>query len=454
MWFLPQRKILIPFLLTAILIPEDQVVVVGGIHFPLLRVLILLGIVRIALIKGRGDWSIFSGGINKIDKSLILLTLSTAVAGMLLFKNSQAVVFQFGEMFNAFGLYFMLRCLVRDREDVNRLIKVFAFIVVVLGTIMTYEQVTNGRNPYGLLGGAQAQYFSADMDRDGKIRATASFGTPILAGMFGAILLPIFAGTWLSDRRQRGVATVGMIGALMVVLASNSSTPVMATFAVALAFCLWPVRNGMRIVRWGIVLTLIALQIVMKAPVYHLITRIDISGSSYHRYALIDQTVHHFWDWWLVGTASNASWGWDMWDTANQYVADAISGGLLGLVFFISVIVYGFKYAGRARKAAPDKEQELFLWALVATVLAYTVAFFGISLWDQSIVEWYSVLAIISAVAVPFAHPAEEQTKSDVESEPKMAPDYAIARNGGVLDSDGWQKDQALPSWRKRAKEF
>ena len=137
---------------------------------------------------------------------------------------------------------------------------------------------------------------------------------------------------------------------------------------------------------------------VMKAPIYHLVTRLDISGSSYHRYALIDQTVHHFWDWWLVGTASNASWGWDMWDTANQYVSDAIGGGVLSLILFIAVLVYGFKYVGRAAKATMNKEQALFCWALGATLFSYTVAFFGISLWDQSIVEWYMLLALISAV--------------------------------------------------------
>ena len=90
-----------------------------------------------------------------------------------------------------------------------------------------------------------------------------------------------------------------------------------------------------------------------------------------------------------------------MWDTANQYVANAISGGLLALILFIAVIVYGFKYVGRARQAAPDKRQALFLWALGAALFAHTISFIGITLWDQSIVEWYALLALIGAVAVP-----------------------------------------------------
>ena len=90
-----------------------------------------------------------------------------------------------------------------------------------------------------------------------------------------------------------------------------------------------------------------------------------------------------------------------MFDTANQYVQTAINGGLLGLILLIAVIVYGFKYLGRARRAATDKKQALFFWALGSALLAYTVAFFGISLWDQSVVLWYALLAFIGAVAAP-----------------------------------------------------
>jgi len=139
----------------------------------------------------------------------------------------------------------------------------------------------------------------------------------------------------------------------------------------------------------------------MKAPVWHLITRIGSSGSAYHRYALINQTILHFWQWWLFGTRSNGSWGWDMWDTANQYVSDAVNGGLLTLLLFVAILVYGFKYLGVARRAAAEKHQALFFWSLAVALFVHTVSFFGISYWDQSIVGWYALLAFISATAVP-----------------------------------------------------
>lgn len=399
MCLLGQKKIIYPFLLTSILIPSDQVLVIAGLHFPLLRILILFGIIRIFLIKGRGNWKVFSGGLNNVDKAVILLSLTTAVAGVLLFRNTQALIFQLGNLYNALGGYFLVRCLIRDQDDVFRVIRVTAVIVVVLGAVMLFERSTGGHNPYAWFGGARARYFASAMERGGRVRATASFGTPILAGVFGAVSFPLFFGLWLTEKKQRRIAILGMIGATVMVLGSNSSTPLLAYLAGVMGFCLWPIRRIMGMVRWSIVAMLIGLHMVMKAPVWHLITRIDISGSSYHRYALLDACIRHFWDWWLIGTRSNADWGWDMWDTANQYVETAQNSGLLGLIIFLAMLVFGFRYLGEARRGATEKRQALFFWSLAVALFVHAVSFFGISYWDQSIVGWYVLLAFIGATA-------------------------------------------------------
>jgi hypothetical protein len=400
MIILPQRKAIVPFLLTSILIPGDQILVVAGLHFPVMRILIVFGMLRIFIIRGPGEWSVFSGGLNRIDKLLILFSLVSAAAGVLLFRNGQAILFELGRLYSAFGVYFLLRCVIRNHEDVVRVIRALAFIVIALSVVMISERITH-HNPYALLGGAKAAYFATDLARDGRVRATGSFGTPILAGVFGAVTLPLFIGLWLSDQKRRGVAIVGMFGATVMVITSNSSTPAIAYLAGLMGICLWPLRRTMGIIRWGIAGLLVCLQLVMKGPVWHLITRVGSSGSSYHRYALINNCIRHIGEWWLVGTRNNASWGWDMWDTANQYVSNAVNGGLLSLILFIAILVYGFRYLGNARRAATDKNQALFFWSLAVALFVHVISFFGISYWDQSIVGWYAMLAFISATAVP-----------------------------------------------------
>lgn len=398
---LPRKQAMVAFLVASILIPMDQVLLLGGVHFPMLRLLVLFGAVRIFRDRKTSQFKIFSGGLNKIDWSVILFTAFTAINGILLFRESGAVVFQLGNLYTTFGIYFLLRFLIRDDDDILLMIRTLAYIAAFIAVIMAWE-ITTGHNPYAILGGARAALYATLMERDDRFRALGCFGHPILAGTFGAILVPLFVLLWRKGKRDRVLAGVGIAASTVIVLTSNSSTPVLAYAAGMLAIFLWPIRRWMRAIRWGIVILLVSLHLVMKAPVWHLISRIDISGGSsgYHRYMLVDQCIRHFSDWWLIGVKSTYDWGWDMWDTANQYVGTCDASGLLPFLLFLATIVYGFKFLGNARKKAPDKKKRLFLWSLGASLFANVVAFFGISYWDQTQVVWYGLLAAISAAVV------------------------------------------------------
>jgi len=146
---------------------------------------------------------------------------------------------------------------------------------------------------------------------------------------------------------------------------------------------------------------------VMKAPVWFLIARVDLTGSSssYHRAELIDQCVNHFSSWWLIGTKDAATWGWDMWDAQNMYVSVAEAGGLAALVFFILVISRSFARLGDARKQAKDGKQEWFIWFLGAALFANVVAFFGVNYFDQSRMAWFALIAMICACTTPILNP-------------------------------------------------
>src|SRR3954463_11387855 len=71
---LPRRTVIVPFLLASILIPTDQILVVGPLHFPMLRILILFGLVRIIKTKLSSNSPLFHNAMNRIDKLVILLT--------------------------------------------------------------------------------------------------------------------------------------------------------------------------------------------------------------------------------------------------------------------------------------------------------------------------------------------------------------------------------------------
>lgn len=416
----PRQKATAVFLAASLLIPMDQVLLIGPAHFPMLRVLILFGIIRMVRDQKARKSGLLAGGLNRMDWALIWFMVATAAAAILLFQESGAVINQLGNLYSFFGAYFLLRYLIRDEADALQAIKTLAYISAVVAVVMTYE-VQTGHNPYAFLGGAAAKHYASLVARDDRFRAQGPFAHSILAGTFGAVTLPLFIALWWKGKKYRLTMAVGIVSATVITLACNSSTPILAYAAGLLALCLWPLRQGMRAIRWGIVLTLVVLQIVLKNPVWHLITKIDITGgsSSWHRFMLIDQCIRHFGDWWLIGVKDTSVWGWDMWDTANQYVGTADSSGLLPFFLFIAVLVYGFKYVGRARRRASkekDKKNALFLWAIGSALLANAVAFFGISYFDQNIVSWYCLLAIISAVAVrakKSAKPADQELALD-----------------------------------------
>jgi hypothetical protein len=437
--FLPRKHIAGAFVASALLIPLDQMLLIGPFHFQMLRILIIFGWMAMLIRKFSLGERVFSGGFNALDMTVILCTGAIAVATVALWQDLTSVNNQLGSLYTTFGVYFFLRFFIRNEGDVRRAIQELAYVSAVIALIMLSEQITH-RNPYAILGGSRAFVRETLMEREGGLRSLGPFQHPILAGTFGGITLPLFVALWFRDRSARVSALVGVLASTVITVTSQSSTPLLAYAGGVVGLCMWPLRKQMRLIRWGLVIGLTGLHLAMKAPVWALISRIDLTGgsSSYHRFMLVNECIKHFGDWWLVGTKNFADWGWDMWDLANQYVAIADTAGLLPLILFVAILVYGFKYLGRARrKAESSRRRELFFWGLCAALFANCVAFFGIGYWDQTVVAWYLLLAMIcAAVATPGAvksaaaevEPAMESQKVELATHICLAPGTGVSQ--------------------------
>jgi hypothetical protein len=425
---LPRKQVMVLIIAGGLLIPMDEVVVAGPFHFQVLRILILAGWIRTVVSPLKSRQSSFRG-INVIDKLVICYGLIDAVDYVLLWDGSgEAFVNRFGALYTVLGIYFLFRLLIVDDEDVTAAITALAYVSAVIAVVMVIEQAT-GRNPYGFLGGSRGWTRESLMIRAEKFRAMGPFMHPILAGTFGAITLPLFIGLWLKRGKRNLAVVIGVLSATTIVLESASSTPMMAYALGLLALALWRMRKRMRVLRWGLALGLIALHLVMKAPAWALIQRVDLTGgsSSYHRYYLLDSFIRHVGDWWLLGIKDTNSWGVDMWDHANQYVAVGTASGLVPLVVFISIIVFAFKYVGIAVKRVEGEYRKgLLPWALGAALFANVVAFFGIAYHDQTVLVWWVLLAMISTLATA---PERQEVTEDVTANPDTGD---LARAGMV----------------------
>src|SRR5208283_1227947 len=321
---LPRSKVIAPFLLAFFTIPIGQVVVLGGFHFTALRVLILAALARRASSLGSSSGGKYPGGFNAVDWMVILWSVSTEVVFCLQYMETQAYIKSLGELLDLLGGYLVVRFLIPDGQAIRRTIKVLAAICVIQGVCMISEKITQF-NVIGLLLGTSGGV----VVRDGHIRASGTLG-PLYAGAFAGVLIPLFLWLW-TEGKSRMAACAGVAGATAMVIASYSSTSWMAYVGSLVGLACWPLRKRMRLVRWGLVTTLVGLHLVMKAPVWALIARIDLTGSSsgYQRYALVDMCIRHFSDWWLLGTQHYDQWGWGSWDLCNQFVAVALTGGLV-----------------------------------------------------------------------------------------------------------------------------
>jgi len=226
------------------------------------------------------------------------------------------------------------------------------------------------------------------------VRAAGPFGHAILAGTAGAAAITL---CYLLRHRDKWRFLAGTAACLVIVVASASSGPIMTAGAGLFALALWRWRSRLRWFQWGGVLAIAALHIIMKAPVWYLLARIDLAGGStgWHRAELITAAVEHFDEWWLLGTdytrhwiPYGVLWSTEQIDITNYYLKMGVIGGLALMLIFIAILFKAFQLLGaKMRSVRGDgTSAEFILWCVGATLFAHCVTFFAIGYFDQSYV--------------------------------------------------------------------
>ena len=220
--------------------------VLGGLHFTVLRILILAGLVRRASFGESSSGGKFPGGFNAVDQVVVLWTVSALIILSLQWMDTQALIHNLGDFLDTLGGYLVVRFLIPDGEAIRRTIKALAVICVIQGVCMINEQITHV-NVFGYLGGMPL----AMTVRDGKIRSEGVMGC-LYAGAFAGVLIPLFLWLW-TEGKSRMAACAGLAGATAMVITSNSSTSLLALGGSFVGLAFWPLRKQMRLIRWGFV---------------------------------------------------------------------------------------------------------------------------------------------------------------------------------------------------------
>jgi hypothetical protein len=401
MIIIPRRHALLPLIIITCYVTIGQSIDLAGLNFTMMRVMIFFGWARLIL-KNEVDLS----NLSVIDKTFLWWVFASVVVYSIKRSSLEAFTNRLGFAYNAAGLYFLCRVLIRDIDDIINIVKMFAIVIFPLALMMLFEKLSGGKNPFSIFGGVP---FISEI-RNGSFRCQGPFRHAIMAGTFGATLIPYFLALWFQGSKFRFQAVVGIVSATIITITSGSSGPLISYVFGLLGMAMWIFRRNMRIIRWGILLGLVLLHIVMKAPVWYLIARLSevTGGGGWHRSDIIDQAIRHFDEWWLAGTTYTAHWmatalaiAPESSDITNQYIAEGVQGGIIKMGLFIGIVVLCFRGVGKAVRTLEEGPLPvgILVWSLGSALLAHASGFLSVSYFDQIIVSWYLLLAMISFIS-------------------------------------------------------
>ena len=404
-WSLPRRFAVCPLLVMVCLMPEGQQLILFGLHFPLFRLLLLVGVLRI-VVKGEAARIVWTTA----DRLFVWWVVVTIICGTLSKPSIELFVNRSGDAYNAAACYFFVRSVVLDFEDIVTGMRTLAFVSVPLAAMMLVEKTT-GHNLLSVFGGVP----EITVVRDGHLRSQGAFRHPILAGTFGATQVPLFAALWFYRSKYRLLAVAGTISALVITITATTSGALMALGGAMGGLALWKRRTSLRAIGFASIIATLGLSLVMNAPIWYLMARLSdlFGGGGWHRAYLLDQAFSHFNEWWLFGTTYTAHWGPagetiaadpNMMDITNHYVMEGVKGGVLKLGFFLAIIVTCFKRLGQLLRIEPAKSGSpaaFLVWTLGVSLFAHCISFISITYFDQLIIVWFWLLAVISSIPFP-----------------------------------------------------
>ena len=387
----PRRYAIWPMIVMACNVAPAQRIVILCLDFNMLRVMVLWAWLRIL---GHEEWRAFRW--QPLDSLLIAWAVVQTVNYTLLMGSSAAFVNRLGVSFDAVGMYFAFRCLLRNWDDYHTTVLGLAIVALPVMAAFIVEEMTS-RNLFAFFGGVP----EITREREGRLRCQGAFAHPILAGCFWAVVLPLIAARWWTHPAGRTLTVLSVLACLVIVVCCASSTPVGGVVAGLVGAAFFGLRRHMRTVRWATVLTLVGLHLVMNAPVWHLISRISAVGGStgWHRYNIINQAINRVGEWWLLGTRNITHW--HIWanDITNQYVAEAITGGIWKLGLLIAIIVLAFRATGQLlRMVEHDRPLLITTWAIGVSLFVHCTNFIGITYTGQIILVWYLSLAMAGSL--------------------------------------------------------
>jgi len=381
---LKRRYLLVPFILAACFIPADQRVIIMNLDFTAIRILVLVGALRILLQQPARPirW-------NRFDKIVSVWAICGAAIYCLHWFNIAAVINRSGWLFDFFGLYWIFRKNINSWDSIRFNLKIFAICSLFMAGLIAWEWQT-GQNPFTVMGRV------GTIVRQQRYRCQGPFPHAIMSGLFWATLLPLLAGLAITEK-NKVLYWLSAAAATFIVIASASSVPIIVLPIVVVGLFMYKWRQYTSQTLLCLLVLLTGLHLVMNQPVWHLISRVNVIGGStgWHRYHLINAAIRNFDQWAFIGCRNTANWGLGLRDITNQYILEGVRGGLVTLILFLLVLIYAFRIILTISLTDRQYDRRWLCWCFFLAIMGHCIAFFGVSYFGQIMMLWYMMLAIV-----------------------------------------------------------
>ena len=368
----PRKLLVLPFIMAVCLVPMNQRLIIFGLNFPVLRILMIVCMLRL-LVRNE----IRQIAWNSFDKLILKWNIISTIIYVILWGTLQAFIYKCGTMYDSLGLYWIFRQFIISFDDITRIIKQFAIAAIISAPLIAAENI-RGESFYTIFGPVGAKF------HHGRFRCAGPFSHYIIMGVFWSSILPLFYAK-IKENSSTFFYWVAIFASLTCIFYSASSTPILTVTAIIIFWQFYTFRAHGKKIMWFVFFALFTLHLVMKAPVWHILSRVDVFGGStgWHRYFLFDEFIQHTSEWFFIGTQSTAEWGRGLFDLTNQYVLEAVQGGFIRLCFFILILYNGVKITGKYSLLDVSFSRKIIAWGVCVCLLGHIVTFWGVSYFGQ-----------------------------------------------------------------------
>ena len=349
---------------------------------------------------------------NRLD-TLVTLSMVVYVGAYLATQVNpiaQTLENRAGFVMDTWCAYLAARFIVTDRSKLLSIIKCISIALVPLAILGIIESVT-GWQPYAPLMRLSPWFRGGPVVSEGRFgfaRAVGPFSHAILFGGSFAMFLPLIYYLRHEKGDWRTFAYIISGIALLGALSSMSSGP--WVMVIVVIFCLVMERHKQFVKPLFIflVVSCILIGIASNRPFYHVIASWSnpLGGASWHRAKLIDISIEHFNEWWMVGYGDkDPGWGPELGmgrsDITNEYILNGVRYGILGIIALCAVLAKAFRGLISTYRRMTDPAMKSLCWAFGSLLFSVALAWMSVSFFGQLSTLVYCSIGMIGSLCSP-----------------------------------------------------